>query len=475
MKKTYVTHMDDHVGAFLLACRKISALGVNITRVSYNKSIDIHMLFIEVEGEPGQIEETTRQLESIGYLQDSYSDKRIALMEFQLIDRPGAVQPVLELIHEYNFNISYINSQANDSGTQAFKMGLLVEDGEQLDGFVRKAAALCPVRVLSYDRTERNLDNTVFYLSFANDIAARLKLPEKCKNDLIINANEVMQMLDEKNSSPYKTFEYIGRFAECMAKYKGEHFQTRMSMHKTAQGALVYLFEPPCGSNLCVIRCGERYLFVDSGFPCYHDEQMALLRDVLPGFDARPRDALLTHADVDHCGMMSEFGTVYLSRKCYENFRREHLGKDNFREENPIHRPYVRISKILTGYEPPSLSNLRVIGGKQEKQEQPIEYIGCVDCEELHFEAYEGMGGHVAGETVFIERAHRLVFTGDIFVNLKDFTPEQASFNRLAPYLMTSVDSDPSMAAKERKAVMELLGKGEWLLIGGHGAALHQI
>lgn len=358
---------------------------------------------------------------------------------------------------------------------QAFKMGLLVEDGEQLDGFVRKAAALCPVRVLSYDRTERNLDNTVFYLSFANDIAARLKLPEKCKNDLIINANEVMQMLDEKNSSPYKTFEYIGRFAECMAKYKGEHFQTRMSMHKTAQGALVYLFEPPCGSNLCVIRCGERYLFVDSGFPCYHDEQMALLRDVLPGFDARPRDALLTHADVDHCGMMSEFGTVYLSRKCYENFRREHLGKDNFREENPIHRPYVRISKILTGYEPPSLSNLRVIGGKQEKQEQPIEYIGCVDCEGLHFEAYEGMGGHVAGETVFIERAHRLVFTGDIFVNLKDFTPEQASFNRLAPYLMTSVDSDPSMAAKERKAVMELLGKGEWLLIGGHGAALHQI
>ena len=434
MKKTYVTHMDDHVGAFLLACRKISALGVNITRVSYNKSIDIHMLFIEVEGEPGQIEETTRQLESIGYLQDSYSDKRIALMEFQLIDRPGAVQPVLELIHEYNFNISYINSQANGSGTQAFKMGLLVEDGEQLDGFVRKAAALCPVRVLSYDRTERNLDN-----------------------------------------SPYKTFEYIGRFAECMAKYKGEHFQTRMSMHKTAQGALVYLFEPPCGSNLCVIRCGERYLFVDSGFPCYHDEQMALLRDVLPGFDARPRDALLTHADVDHCGMMSEFGTVYLSRKCYENFRREHLGKDNFREENPIHRPYVRISKILTGYEPPSLSNLRVIGGKQEKQEQPIEYIGCVDCEGLHFEAYEGMGGHVAGETVFIERAHRLVFTGDIFVNLKDFTPEQASFNRLAPYLMTSVDSDPSMAAKERKAVMELLGKGEWLLIGGHGAALHQI
>ena len=48
MKKTYVTTMPDHVGAFLKASRCMAALGLNITRVSYNKAIDIHTLFVVV-------------------------------------------------------------------------------------------------------------------------------------------------------------------------------------------------------------------------------------------------------------------------------------------------------------------------------------------------------------------------------------------------------------------------------------------
>ena len=50
MKKTYVTTMPDHVGAFLKASRCMAALGLNITRVSYTKAIDIHTLFIEADG-----------------------------------------------------------------------------------------------------------------------------------------------------------------------------------------------------------------------------------------------------------------------------------------------------------------------------------------------------------------------------------------------------------------------------------------
>ena len=35
MKKTYVTSMPDDIGAFLKASKCFSALGINITRVSY--------------------------------------------------------------------------------------------------------------------------------------------------------------------------------------------------------------------------------------------------------------------------------------------------------------------------------------------------------------------------------------------------------------------------------------------------------
>lgn len=54
MKKTYITTMPDHIGAFLKASECFAALGINITRVSYNKAVDSHTLFIDAEGSPGQ-------------------------------------------------------------------------------------------------------------------------------------------------------------------------------------------------------------------------------------------------------------------------------------------------------------------------------------------------------------------------------------------------------------------------------------
>ena len=47
MKKTYVTTMPDHVGAFLEASRCFASLGLNITRVSYNKAVDMHTLLLK--------------------------------------------------------------------------------------------------------------------------------------------------------------------------------------------------------------------------------------------------------------------------------------------------------------------------------------------------------------------------------------------------------------------------------------------
>lgn len=42
MKKTYVTTMPHHIGAFLKASECLASLDVNSTRVSYNKAVDIH-------------------------------------------------------------------------------------------------------------------------------------------------------------------------------------------------------------------------------------------------------------------------------------------------------------------------------------------------------------------------------------------------------------------------------------------------
>ena len=49
MKKSYMTTMPDKSGAFLQASRIILRHGGNITRASYNKAVDVHALFVDVE------------------------------------------------------------------------------------------------------------------------------------------------------------------------------------------------------------------------------------------------------------------------------------------------------------------------------------------------------------------------------------------------------------------------------------------
>ena len=61
----------------------------------------------------------------------------------------------------------------------------------------------------------------------------------------------------------------------------------------------------------------------------------------------------------------------------------------------------------------------------------------------------------------------QLIFSGDIYVNIKGYSPDQQEFNRLAPFLMTGVDSDPARA-RECRALLTQTYAG-YLCCPGHG------
>ena len=51
----------------------------------------------------------------------------------------------------------------------------------------------------------------------------------------------------------------------------------------------------------------------------------------------------------------------------------------------------------------------------------------------------------------------------------KGMTPEQAAYNRYAPTLMSSVDTDTDLCRRERFAILQRLGAGDWQIFGAHG------
>lgn len=471
MKKTFITALPDRIGSFLNASEQLSAIDVNITRVSYNKAIDTHTLFLEIEGDEALLAKAENILSSLGYLQNETKAGSVILLEFHLKDEPNRLYPILVLIREFKFNISYMSSQQNRSGYQDFKIGIYVEDQNQVSAFLEKASIICPVKILNYDKSEKILDNTVFYLSFSETLAEKMKLNEKEKEGLLVASNQIMQILDEEGSPFYKTFDYISRLAAQINRYKGARFQPRITKETLPSGAELVTIEPPCGSNTIILSKGEGLVFVDTGFACYRKEWINTLNDLFPNWKNEKKTLLLTHSDVDHAGLLDLFDRVILTEEAAIDFENERNFQNAYREENPLHQPYAFISKILTKYRPPQADNLTPIFGKCRKGEI-LREVGKVNAAGFSFRVIAGEGGHVKGEAVFIEESDHIVFTGDIYVNIKEFTKEQKTFTKLAPYLMTSVDTDPILAKKEREAIFSMLKNGTWKIAGGHGGIL---
>ena len=470
MKKTYVTTMPNHIGAFLQASRCFARLGVNITRVSYNKAVDLHTLFIDAEGTPEQLRAADEELSAIGYLPRVEGEPHVMLLEFRLRDEPGGVTRVLELIEKFAFNISYMSSQENGSEYQLFKMGLFVEKAEDLNAFLAEAEQLCQVRVIDYNRSEKVFDNSIFYHSFVSGLVEAIGGDEEARSALMINANLAMQTLDERGLSPYRTFDSISRFAELLSLCRGEAFSPRVTRHAITPDTAITVIEPPCGSNTMIVESCAETLVIDSGYACYEEEMLPLLRKLLPDWDSMKKRILITHADVDHCGLLHLFDEILASARSRECLRLEYEQGAGFREQNPLHKPYIEICKTLTAYRNTDPARVTALWGDLKPLGRPLAPIGDFAVGELRFEVYEGMGGHLPGEIVLIDYAHRVAITGDVYVNLKGMTSEQKQYNRYAPILMTSVDTDAALCAREREAVFQRLGAGKWSIFGAHGA-----
>ncbi len=409
-----------------------------------------------------------RKLSDIGYLTEAKSEQKVILIVLKLRDKIGAVTPVLEVINNYDINVTYISSQEMGTPYQYFKMGLLIENPDEIKSLLEDISKICEVKIIDYDITEKSLDNTVFYITFANEMREILNLSQEQTNEVIINSNKIMQMLDERNELPLKTFDYIKQFARFVVSQKRDNFTADIKVKELSGGITVYLIQPPCGSNTYIIKRGNELLFVDCGFPCYKNEMLKVFTELLGELSSYRKSIVITHADIDHIGLLDLFDTVYMSGGCHENFLAEHKRTPNFREQNTLHEPYCKLSKLISDYAPPELEKCIIIGNKTD--DGLLTKIGRLGFADLTFDIYEGCGGHVKGETIIVCEQLKILFTGDVFINAKGFSEKQKQFNLLAPYLMTSVNVDSAKAKKLREHISEkYVG---YTIYPGHGTEM---
>lgn len=476
-RKSYVTSMPDKTGAFLLASKIIAKHNGNIVRVSYNKAVDLHTLFIDVVATDENLEEIEKELEGIGYLNNKISEINVIVVEIKIPDMPGAVLPVLKILDTYDINISYINSSANGTQYQNFKMGLLIENPKIIKMILDDISELYQVDVLDYNDSEKNLDNTIFYIRLANEMQKLLSLTTEKTMEFISESNRVLQMLQDKGENPDKVFDYIRRFAYFISKHKNNNFKADIEKMKISDTVDLFSIQPPCGSNTYIFATTDGLVLVDTGYAIYADEMFNIFNQLFHDWSKRSKVVYITHADVDHCGLLSKLEDVKicLNKKSADSLYRQSIGIPDYRENNGLHFGYSKLSRIISGYTPPNTNKFEIIDSDTPEVHDELLHIGDFKIADLDFEVLEGSGGHLYGEMVFVCRKIGIVITGDIVVNINGFSPERAEFNSLAPYLMRSVNIDSRKATDMRNQIINLIkciekiNKKPCIICGGHG------
>jgi Zn-dependent hydrolases, including glyoxylases len=469
--------MPDKSGAFLRASRIIAEFDGNIVRVSYNKAVDPHMLFLDIVAEEQNIRKIETELLSIGYIVDKINEIRVIEVSVRIPDTPGSVLPVLEILNSHNINISYLNSSSGSEPYQNFRMGLLIENAQLIKTLLDEISALYPIDIIQCDSEEENLDNTVFYIRLANEMQELLKLNTEKTMQFLNESNRILQALQASGEDAGKVFNYIRRFAYFVSGNRGDNFKVEIEKIRLSLKVTLYCIQPLFGSNTFVFDNSDSLTIIDTGYAIYAEEMENVLSSLWPDFNERQKRIYITHADVDHCGLLSkiENAEIILNRKSAESLERQAEGLPDLRENTEIRFGYSRISQIISGYTPPDPSRFTIIDKDTPDEHEDLLIIGSLKIGDLDFDIYEGSGGHLGGEMLYVCSNPGIIFTGDLLVNIAGFSEETAEFNSLAPFLMKSVNVDSEKAAKMRSQLMLLSGKIAFenkkpcILCCGHG------
>ena len=474
INRTFTIRIPDKPGAFMLVSRIIKKHDGNIIRVSYNKALDLNTLFVEVRADRGDLESVAEELTTIGYLEDTITDARVVVVSIKIRDEPGGLYPVLKILDRYDVNISYMSSNEDNSDYQDFKMGLLLENPKMIRMILEDISELYPIDVIDYNGKEYDLDNTVFYIRLGNRIQKLFGLEPDKTMRFIQESNRIYQMLQDGGEDPETVFGSVERLAEYVARYRGESFKPDVSSSDLGNGNVLHIIEPPCGSNTYIFEHGNDLLFIDSGFSVYAEEMLALLNGMFPGFPSRRKSMTVTHADVDHCGLLSviQDADIFMNAKSADGLERQSRMVDDHREESMVCAGYSHLSRIVTNYVPPDPARVRIIADGPAEHDDLV-HIGDFSFGGMDFEIHEGAGGHLYGEMVFVCRDPRMIITGDVYINLKGMSEERREFTSIAPYLMKGVDVDPVKAKRMRESVRRMIdGMGEGtMVLTGHGPA----
>ncbi|HJJ47636.1 MAG TPA: MBL fold metallo-hydrolase [Methanocorpusculum sp.] len=286
------------------------------------------------------------------------------------------------------------------------------------------------------------------------------------------------QIRDREGLGAVRYLELVETIGTYLRDTSGENFTSDWREFSISEGIRLFSFELPGGGNLYLFVTPEGKMVLDTGYGYYYKdcEKMISALGLLDFSDVKV--VVCTHGDADHCGASGYFPVAPVMHPVTRALLDS--GTRNYHSENSLElleKAYTTaINTFSRMYVP---DTVRLCRTKEIAKRGLFSVIDTLDFAGMHFEIWESLGGHIAGQIFLYEEKLGLLFTSDALFNFASLSKARADYCSVADSMIGSVNVNSDIARIERRELTRLalemeaaLNKdGRRLLIAcGHGA-----
>lgn len=471
--------MPNTPGSLHRAAEIIQKYEGNINRIQYDRRIDPSTVFYEVTASDDAFGQITQDLTRIGYLQTSIKPLDFLKICVYLPHKPGALYEFLNFTTSAGANIAFIDFDDKGRHPERLTVSLNLEQSSVVDHLLDQLKSRYRLDIIEYDTTGKQLDDTVFYVRYAQ--AIRELIGDSEENFLLsflADTNHIVQELMDRGNDPRKVFESVLLTGQTMWATTQEGFYADIQKFQITQKTTLFCFQMPCGGNIFLITSPTEKILIDTGYGIYHEDVIKMLAGRGLQDKNEISRIIVTHADADHCGAAGYFtAPVLLHEGTLAIIQKNNRAYGSCRENSVLEEFYTIMINLFSKFN--SQARIECFSKTGGRMRGIFPVLGTISTGDIDFEILEGLGGHTWGQIYLYSEKEGLLFAADSLINFSSLTKERAEYSSLAAFLVTSVNVDSDLAKKERKALLEiafqtdrkLARKGRRCLIcGGHGA-----
>lgn len=471
--------MPDTPGSLHRAAEIIKHYNGNINRIQFDRRIDPGTVFYEVTASEESYIRITRDLESIGYLQSSIKPLSFLKFYVYLPHQPGALYEFLGLTTSADANISFLDFDDRGLHPDRLKVSLNLEQGAIVEQLLETLKSLYRLEIIEYDTTGAQLDDTVFYVRYAQAVRELIgESEDQFILSFLADTNHMAQELMDRGGDPKKAFESVLVSGQTMKATSGENFYADVQKFPVDDHTTLFCFQLPCGGNIFLINSRDNLLMIDTGYGIYHQDVLAMFSRYGMGDIKKISRIVITHADADHCGAAGFFtAPVLMHNSTLEIIRTNNRAYGSRSDHASLDELYTKMINLFSKFNTPN--TVECLAGPEGKMQGIFPVIGSVSIGNVELEILDGFNGHTAGQVFLYSRNLGLIFAADSVINFASLSQERADYSSLAAFLVTSVNVDSGSAKKERIGLLDLARETDvhlassgrrCLICGGHGA-----